>query len=486
MLLDEIETTKDIVVPNDIMDRVIGQENAIDKVKVAIKQRRNLLLVGPPGVGKSMIAKSLAKHLHKPIHEISVVDNPENQNKPLVEIRTAQDIKTDDCNKQDSVGKIIPPTEVPTEVAIRLGFRCSSCGSLSNAEYVVCPNCGSMKYSRPKNDQDIINSMFEEVLDMENIKPDSEVHVTGISPSGKPERFVYQRCGENQIRMLDSEDIKKIKNKGEKTGRNVIVALKRDNFVHMSGASEVELLGDVRHDPYGMHPEIGTPAYARVVAGAIHEAHEGVLFIDELPHLNNLQNYILTAMQEKRFPITGRNPQSAGASVKVNDVPCDFLFVGACNIKDVAGILPPLRSRIIGNGYEILLETSMKNTPENKDKMLQFVAQEISKDGRIPHAKKESVDEIIKEAQRRADAHDNVKNALTLRLRGLGGIIRMAGDFAAMEQSEYIHKKHIERSLKESKSIEHQLQDRYGSLWRGLGKDSTSVLDEKSPDKSYG
>jgi lon-related putative ATP-dependent protease len=172
--------------------------------------------------------------------------------------------------------------------------------------------------------------------------------------------------------------------------------------------------------------------------------------------------------------------------VKVNDVPCDFLFVGACNIKDVAGILPPLRSRIIGNGYEILLETSMKNTPENKDKMLQFVAQEISKDGRIPHAKKESVDEIIKEAQRRADAHDNVKNALTLRLRGLGGIIRMAGDFAAMEQSEYIHKKHIERSLKESKSIEHQLQDRYGSLWRGLGKDSTSVLDEKSPDKSYG
>ena len=64
--------------------------------------------------------------------------------------------------------------------------------------------------------------------------------------------------------------------------------------------------------------------------------------------------------------------------MKVESVPCNFLFVGACNISDVAKILPPLRSRIVGNGYEILLETTMEDTPDNRESMLQFVAQEIA------------------------------------------------------------------------------------------------------------
>ena len=52
------------------------------------------------------------------------------------------------------------------------------------------------------------------------------------------------------------------------------------------------------------------------LAGAVHEAHEGVLFIDEMATLGDTQRFILTAMQEKKFPITGRNPTSAGASVR--------------------------------------------------------------------------------------------------------------------------------------------------------------------------
>jgi ATP-dependent Lon protease len=262
--------------------------------------------------------------------------------------------------------------------------------------------------------------------------------------------------------------------------------LERNNFIHMSGASEVELLGDVRHDPYGMHPEIGTPAYLRVVSGAIHEAHEGVLFVDELPHLDNLQNFILTAMQEKRFPITGRNPQSAGASVKVEHVPCDFLFVGACNISDLGRILPPLRSRISGNGYEILLDTTMDDTPVNRDKLVRFVAQEIVSDGRIPHALPEVIKVVIEESKQRALDIDKAKNSLTLRLRDLGGVIRMAGDLAVMEGSQFIEAKHVRKSLKESKSIEHQLQERYGSVFNGMDKDNFIVVDRNKPDRSYG
>jgi ATP-dependent Lon protease len=488
MLLDTISSTADVVVPEDPIERIIGQGAAVAKVRVAIRQRRNLLLVGPPGVGKSMLAQSLAYHLPAPQVQVSVVHNPKNQSRPLVEVLSRGDAQDRRLREGIALGRTVSPMEVPSFVAERLGFRCSGCGSLSSVEYLNCPQCGAGKYSRlvRSRKQNPVNNMLTEVFEVGPAKPETEVQTARIGAEGVEETVVYQRTPEGLIRILDRRAMEEMKRAESKEKRNIIVPLDRKNFVHMSGASETELLGDVRHDPYGMHPEIGTPAYLRVVPGAVHEAHEGVLFIDELPHLDHLQNYILTAMQERRFPITGRNPQSAGASVKVEGVPCDFLFVGACNISDISKILPPLRSRIVGNGYEILLATSMDDTPENRDAMLRFVAQEIEVDGRIPHAAPEVVVELIEESKKRALAVDGSKDSLTLRLRDLGGVIRMAGDLAVVEGSKLIESRHVRKSLKESKSIEHQLQERYGSIWNGMDKDNAVVLDRNRPDRSYG
>lgn len=186
-------------------------------------------------------------------------------------------------------------------------------------------------------------------------------------------------------------------------------------------------------------------------------------------------------MQEKHFPITARNPQSSGASVKVNDVPCDFIFVGACNIQDLPSILSPLRSRIIGSGYEILVETTMEDTEINRAKMAQFVAQEIIMDGKIPHAKKEAVVAIIDEASRRAKIHEDKSHTLSLHLRELGGLIRAAGDLATIEKAEFIEKKHITEALKRSKTIEEQIKERHGSYAAGLSKDLSGAQKEANP-----
>jgi ATP-dependent Lon protease len=173
-------------------------------------------------------------------------------------------------------------------------------------------------------------------------------------------------------------------------------------------------------------------------------------------------------MQEKIFSISGRNPQSAGASVKVDNVPCDFVFVGACNIQDLHHIISPLRSRITGSGYEVLVANTMADTPDNRALFLQFTAQEIRMDGRIPHANRKAVDELIKEARRRAKILDKKKKSLTLRFRDMGGVIRAAGDIAVSEGHELITSSDVQMAIKRARTAEEQIKERFGAYQGGV------------------
>jgi len=230
-------------------------------------------------------------------------------------------------------------------------------------------------------------------------------------------------------------------------------------FIDATGAHEGALLGDVRHDPF-QSGGLGTPAHERVEAGAIHRAHKGVLFLDEIAVLDKeSQINLLTAMQEKKLPITGRSERSAGAMVKTEPVPCDFILVAAGNMDPEHGLLitPALRSRIIGNGYEIYINDLMEDNSENRKKFAQFVAQEIYKEkGKIPPMSKDAVIELLKEARKRSGR----KGKLTLKLRDIGGLIRVAGDVAVEENSKIIKLEHIEKGKKLSSSLEKQMVEK--------------------------
>jgi ATP-dependent Lon protease len=472
--LDEVRTTDDIPIPTDPLARVIGQEKAVELARIAAFQRRHLLLVGPPGIGKSMTAQALALHLDRPRTEVRVVHNPENPERPSVEIVTRDEVHREREAARSVEGELIAPPDAPASVAERLGYRCPRCSFYSLPAERYCPSCGNLKQLVPGMTgsgnpfRDLVGGILELTVSPGG-NPQESVRTTRLR-NGVEEVVAYERAGE-QIKVLDQRALERRRTLQKESPRKVLVKLDRNTFLMATGASETELLGDVRHDPYGGHPQLGTLPYERVIPGAIHEAHEGVLFVDELPHLGHLQRHILTAMQEKRFPITGRNPQSGGAAVRLDGVPCDFILVAASNIQDIHKILSPLRSRIAGGGYEVLLETAMPDTEANEMRLAQFCAQEIAVDGRIRPATHDALLELIREARRRAELIDGRRHALSLRLRELGGLIRTAGDLAAISGSPLLEPGHFKEALARARSIEEQIRATYGSLQGGIRQD---------------
>ncbi len=227
-------------------------------------------------------------------------------------------------------------------------------------------------------------------------------------------------------------------------------------FMDATGAHAGALLGDVRHDPY-QSGGLGTPAHERVEAGMIHKANRGVLYIDEIGTMSmKTQQELLSAMQEKQYAITGQSENSSGAMVRSQAVPCDFVLVASGNIQVLEGMHIAMRSRIRGYGYEVFMKDYMDDTTENREKLVQFVAQEVKNDGRIPHFAPDALDEIIMEAKRRSGK----QNALTLRLRELGGLVRSSGDVAIEKGEELVKAEHVLEAKKFSRTLEQQIADR--------------------------
>ncbi len=227
----------------------------------------------------------------------------------------------------------------------------------------------------------------------------------------------------------------------------------RAPFVDATGLHAGALLGDVRHDPY-QSGGVETPPHHLVEAGAIHRAHTGVLYIDEVSLLGiEAQNHLLTAMQERSFAITGRSPGSSGTMVRTDPVPCDFVLVLAGNAADLEKIHPALRSRIRGYGYEVYTRSVMDDTPENRWLLTRLVAQEVRRDGKIPHFSAAGVQAVLEAASQRAGQ----PGMLSCRFRELGGLVRIAGDIAVREGATLAEACHVQMALKWSLPIEEQI-----------------------------
>ena len=463
-LLDSLETTEQVITPKNPFQRIIGQEHAVTIVQSAVKQRIHVLLCGVPGIGKSMLAKAAYSLLAPPTQEIRLRHNNALSDRPIVVISQIENDGVPNRTVSESSNIFYStPDRLPIDIAIKMGYRCSKCSTLSTPLEPTCTNCGTDKRC-DWSDSDSYHGLFR-MLDV--VREPALKTVTSLEEIGNESyHMIYERTGENEIAVtrerLGENSVVKETQKAD--SERVLVSRDASRFIRVSGASHVELLGDVKHDPYGSAETLGMAAYQRVIPGAIHEAHEGILYIDEVSALGPHQSHLLTAMQERIYSISGHNPLSSGAAVRVDDVPCEFILFASCNTENISGILPALRSRIRGYGYEIMLESWIEKNPQNLDEIIRFIAQTVKEDGKVPHFTNESVKEVLRVAEKMAFQFDGKRNALTLRLRELGGLVRIAGDLAVQEGEQLVQPKHVTNAEVLSRGID--IGNTYSTMYK--------------------
>jgi Lon-like ATP-dependent protease len=401
-------STAQVEVPPRLLDQVIGQDDAVEIAKKAANQKRHMMLIGEPGTGKSMLARAMVDFLPKEqLQDILAYPNTDDPNEPKIRVVPA------------GKGKEIVAAQ-KLEAAQRRGQRMNLMVVLAllivGFTVYIALTTGNLTAI-------LIGLLLIFIL-----------YAIFRFSSGRSE-------GGGSVAKL-------------------LVAHTPDDkppFIDATGAHAGALLGDVKHDPF-QSGGLETPPHERVEVGAIHKANGGVLFLDEINLLKiESQHSLLTALQERRFSIVGQSERSAGAMVKTEPVPADFILVAAGNVDSVQTMHPALRSRIRGYGYELYVKTTMADTAENRMKLVRFVAQEVVKDKKIPHFDMPAVIEVIREAQRRSGR----SGQLTMRLRELGGLVRVAGDVANAEGAPIVRADHVVRAKRSSRSLEQQIADRY-------------------------
>ena len=395
----ELAVSSEIEVPPKLIDQVIGQDHAVEVIRKAAIQRRHVMMIGSPGTGKSMLAKAMAELLPKEeLQDILVYPNSEDTNNPI--IRTV---------------------------------------AAGRGKQIVAAHKGEAKRRMQTRNTLILLFIFG-IVAFAFITYQWLMGIIAAAFVFMALRYTTPREDLMVPKLLVSND-----------------ATATAPFIDATGSHAGALLGDVRHDPF-QSGGLETPAHDRVEAGAIHRAHGGVLFIDEINSLEpQSQQNLLTSLQEGIFPITGQSERSSGAMVRTEPVPCRFIMVAAGNVDAIQNMNPALRSRIRGYGYEIFFRDSMEDTPENRRKFVRFIAQEVQKDGKIPHFDRAAIEEVIREGRRRS----NRKGHLTLKLRDIGGLIRVAGDLARQEGAKVTTAANVVKAKETARSIEQQISDEF-------------------------
>ena len=83
----QFRSTEELPVSESLLEQVIGQDKAVEIVRLAASQRRFVLMVGEPGTGKSMLAAAMSEMLPTAhLEDVLVYPNAKMRINPTVDV----------------------------------------------------------------------------------------------------------------------------------------------------------------------------------------------------------------------------------------------------------------------------------------------------------------------------------------------------------------------------------------------------------------
>ncbi len=514
------KTTAEIEPPKQPIDIVKGQESAKQTILRAIESKRNVLLLGPAGCGKSLLAKTVAEQYAKnkaeniQLYDQILVHNFTDQYSPEVLALPAplgNEFKTD----LKIAMKMIPE-------AIRNGWMINSKQDVMNIPVISVKNnffydqsysttVGALVRNAEKYGGYKLIDNYKDVMKDSGSVLDAPVLILDGQPYSLREVFpelsksimgglrgAYNLEGiiqkyENYPKVMkyfeqlvkgvgENLDVFKVSFFDAYSGQNPMMKTATqerytanvivDNaetkglpVQYIENPTIQNLMGEAGHDPLNM-----MPPHSRCQAGKLHKANGGIIIIDELITIIQnqfMRNYLLTVLQEKKGRIGGGHGLVGGgtsAGIETQPVDADCIVIGCAN-EDLLQILTPKIARRFQ--YKVTLDATMENNLENRLGYAEFVKYKIdeynndpkNKD-KLPHASPEAVAMLVEKGVRMAQSHSHGKNKLTNILDPIGQIVTTAGLIANEQKKGVIEKEHIEGAIKETRKVNAQLEDR--------------------------
>ena len=468
--LQFLETTASVVIPANPIDRVVFQDDARKAVKAAARNRGNILLIGKPGVGKSMLANMFEDVMNRTMGDYL------RQRDALVAIPGR------DRNRIKVIGMDPPDASRLLDVTIKAYNSVAE----QSEPFSMQKQINEVRLMR---NVVLVLGLLSMLVGL--LYPYALV-VTGVGLMGALFLYLKEKDLETQEKVHASSgktDSRSIKELYDMLPEMVYDPRQEEHLLgRVSEPSEKSMKGGFRWDPY-QSGGLGTPAHKRAFVGAL--SKYPIIYVDELKTLikNGFVPDLLEIMQNGEYRLEGGKTGSSADSSQ-NMVPANFLLFASCNHDTYRYLVEEgegaLLSRFHGKGRVVELRSEVAETPARIRELAQYIKQEIETIneefndqwgeiirreghegvrrrnieafGRVPAGDfrlearefaRDAIAEMVKELRSRAS-----NGRLSAMLRPLNGIIREAEMDAITENSPVVTARHVAGAIDRNVGLE--------------------------------